>query len=141
MKILNLSKTYSELVTFKTFEERFEYLRLFGSVGKDTFGHARYLNQSFYRSREWKDRRNDIIVRDYGCDLAMDGYEISDRIIIHHLNPVSEEDLINYNPEKVLHPENLVCVSPLTHEAIHYSDKSILPILPKERRPGDTKLW
>lgn len=135
-------KSYSEMVrTCKTFEDRYNYLRLYGTVGEDTFGHIRYLNQKFYHSKEWRDRRHDIIVRDNGCDLAIPGYEIFGRIILHHMNPVLTEDLINYNPEKVLHPENLVCVSENTHLAIHYGDEGLLPQKPIERRPGDTKLW
>lgn len=142
MRTSTLIKTYSEMCHFSSFEDRFEYVKLSGgNVGEDVFGHARYLNQKFYRSKEWKDRRKEIIVRDNGCDLGVEGYDILDRIIMHHLNPLSVEDLVNYNPEKVLHPENLVCVSHLTHEAIHYSNLSILPKLPIERRPGDTKLW
>lgn len=125
----------------KTFEERFEYLKCQGSVGQDTFGHARYLNQKFYHSKEWLDRKRDIIIRDYGCDLGLKGYEIVGSILIHHINPIIDEDLINRNLEKLLHPENLVCVKPNTHQAIHYSDISLLPILPIERKPGDTKLW
>lgn len=125
----------------KTFEERFEYLKCSGSVGQDTFGHARYLNQKFYHSKEWLDRKRDIIVRDYGCDLGLEGYEIVGSILVHHINPIIEEDLINRNLEKLLHPENLVCVKLSTHQAIHYSDISLLPILPIERKPGDTKLW
>lgn len=126
----------------KTFEDRFDYLKLSnGKVGKDIFGHARYLNQKFYHSKEWLDRRNEIIVRDYGCDLGVKGYDILGEIIIHHINPLGKEDLINYNPEKTLNPENLICVSLLTHEAIHYSDFSIIPNTPIERKPGDTKLW
>lgn len=142
MKPSILIKTYSEMKHFSSFEDRFEYLKLSGGkVGEDVFGHARYLNQKFYHSKEWKDRKREIIVRDNGCDLGVEGYEILGKIIIHHINPLSIEDLVDYNPEKVLHPENLICVSPLTHEAIHYSDISILPKLPKERKPGDTKLW
>lgn len=141
MKPSSLIKTYSEMCRFKTFEERFEYLKCQGSVGQDIFGHARYLNQKFYHSKEWLDRKRDIIVRDYGCDLGVEGYEILGPITIHHINPLSIEDLVDYNPEKVLHPENLICTTPTTHQAIHYSDISLLPILPIERTPGDTKLW
>lgn len=138
----SLIRTYSEMSKLKTFEDRFEYLKLDGgTVGKDIFGHARYLNQKFYHSKEWQDRKQEIIVRDLGCDLGVEGYEILGRIIIHHMNPIQKEDLVNYNPEKVLNPENLICVSLLTHEAIHYSDMSIIPMFPIERKSGDTKLW
>lgn len=134
-------KTYSEMIKYKTLEDRYKYLRLFGDVGKDTFGHSRYLNQDFYRSKEWKRIRNEIIIRDNGCDLGVDGYDIYDRIYIHHMNPVSIDDLVDYNIEKLLNPETLVCVSFNTHQAIHYGDEKLLPQELIERKPGDTKLW
>lgn len=134
-------RTYSEMIRYNTLEERFNYLRLFGDVGKDTFGHSRYLNQDFYRSKEWKRIRNKVIVRDNGCDLGVDGYEISDRIYIHHMNPISIDDLLDYDMDRILNPETLVCVSFNTHQAIHYGDESLLPKGLIERRPGDTKLW
>lgn len=134
-------RTYSELIKFKTFEDRYKYLRLYGEVGKDTFGHSRYLNQDFYRSREWKRIRDEVIVRDNGCDLGVDGFEIYDRIYIHHMNPITIEDYADYNIERLLNLETLICVSFNTHQAIHYGDESLLPQIPIERKPGDTKLW
>lgn len=134
-------KTYSEMIKYKTLEDRYNYLRLFGDVGKDTFGHARYLNQDFYRSKEWKRIRNEVIVRDNGCDLGVDGYDIYDRIYIHHMNPVSIEDFVEYDTERLLNPETLVCVSFKTHQAIHYGDEKLLPQVLIERKPGDTKFW
>lgn len=135
------NRSYSELCKLKTFEERFNYLKLNGSVGKDIFGHARYLNQKFYHSKEWLDMRRDIIIRDNGCDLGIEGYDLYDKIIIHHIEPGTVEDLKNYNPKKLLNPDNLICVSEATHNAIHYGDISLLPIKVVERKPGDTKLW
>lgn len=134
-------RTYSEMLKYNTIEDRFRYLRLFGDVGKDTFGHSRYLNQDFYRSREWKRIRDEVIIRDNGCDLGVKGFDIYDRIYIHHMNPVSIEDLVEYDMDKLLNPETLVCVSFNTHQAIHYGDESLLPQGIIERRPGDTKLW
>lgn len=138
-----MNRSYSELVKLKTFKERFEYLKIEDRyVGEDVFGHYRYLNQQFYSSWEWRKIRREIIVRDDGCDLGMEGYKIFGKIIIHHLNPVSPDDLLDYNPRKLLLPENLVCVSETTHNAIHYGDEeSLLMEVPIERKPGDTKLW
>lgn len=133
-------RTYSELCKLPTFKERFNYLSLDGLVGQDTFGFERYLNQRFYRSREWKQLRNKIIVRDNGCDLGIDGREIFGRVIIHHMNPVGVEDIENAS-EYLLNPEYLICVSHLTHNAIHYGDENIFPEEFVERSPGDTKLW
>ncbi len=138
--MLKMIRTYSELIRFSTFEERFEYLKLSGEVGVETFGVDRYLNQIFYRSKEWKKIRRDIIIRDDGCDLGMEGHDIFGKIYIHHMNPISVEDVINRSPD-IFDPEFLICVSLNTHNAIHYSDESILPKLPVERKPGDTKLW
>jgi len=133
-------KKYSELKQLKTFEERYDYLRLLGAVGKDTFGFDRYLNQSFYHSFEWRRARDLVIIRDNGCDLGISGFEIRDKILIHHMNPIRIEDLKDGNKD-VLNPNFLICTSPRTHQAIHYGDKSLLPLLPVERRPGDTSLW
>lgn len=135
------NRSYSELYKLKTFEERFNYLKLNGSVGEDIFGHARYLNQKFYHSKEWLDIRRDIIIRDNGCDLGVEGHDIYDKIIIHHMEPGTVEDLINFNPKKLLNPDNLICVSQKTHQAIHYGDISLLSMNLTERKPGDTKLW
>lgn len=133
-------KTYSELITFSTFEERFEYLRLKGIVGQETFGFDRYLNQILYSSKEWKSLRNKIIVRDNGCDLALEGFEIHGRILIHHINPITIDDVIKRR-EMVFDPENLICVTHNTHNAIHYGDKSLLITGPIERRANDTCPW
>lgn len=133
-------KTYSKLITFSTFEERFEYLQLKGIVGQETFGFDRYLNQILYNSKEWKHLRNEIIVRDNGCDLALEGFEIHGRILIHHINPITIDDVIKRR-EMVFDPENLICVTHNTHNAIHYGDKSLLITGPIERRANDTCPW
>ena len=133
-------RTYSELITIPTFEERFEYLQLKGSVGKDTFGYDRYLNQVLYRSPEWKRLRNQIIIRDGGCDLACDGYDIYDKVLIHHLNPITVEDVLARS-RKVFDPDNLVCVSHNTHNAIHYGDIDLLVTGPIIRTKNDTCPW
>ena len=133
-------RTYSELITIQTFEERFEYLQLKGSVGKDTFGYDRYLNQVLYRSPEWKRLRNQIIIRDGGCDLACDGYDVYGKILIHHLNPITVEDVLTRS-RKVFDPDNLVCVSHNTHNAIHYGDVDLLATGPIIRTKNDTCPW
>ena len=133
-------RTYSELIKLLTFEERFDYLRLDGVVGKDTFGFDRYLNQQFYRSSEWKRIRNQVIVRDNGCDLGIDEYEIHGRILIHHMNPISIEDL-QYMSDLLMNPEYLICVSHRTHNAIHYGDESLIVTAPIERSQNDTCPW
>lgn len=133
-------RTYSELITLPTFKERFRYLQLSGSVGADTFGYDRYLNQLFYRSPEWKQLRDEIIIRDNGCDLAMDGYDIYGRIIIHHLNPLTKDDILNRS-EYLLNPEFLICTTHITHNAIHYGDESLLITEPIERSKNDTCPW
>lgn len=133
-------KTYSELITIPTFEERFEYLQLKGSVGKDTFGYDRHLNQVLYRSPEWKRLRNQIIIRDCGCDLACEGYDIHSKVLIHHLNPITVEDVLARS-RKVFDPDNLVCVSHNTHNAIHYGDVDLLVTGPIIRTKNDTCPW
>lgn len=134
-------KTYSELISLQSFEDRFNYLRLNGQVGRETFGFDRIYNQKFYRSKEWKDIRNYVITRDLGCDLGIKDREIQGRIMVHHMNPISLED-IQHSSDYLLNPEFLITVSPKTHDAIHYSDESILlPSMVIERKPGDTKLW
>ncbi|MCC8049716.1 MAG: hypothetical protein LIP10_03520 [Clostridiales bacterium] len=135
-------RTYQELIRIPTFEERFEYLRLDGSVGVETFGYDRYLNQDFYqRSAEWKRVRAHVIARDYGKDLACDGYEIyGQKIYIHHMNPISIEDII-HSTDFLLDPDYLITTTHGTHNAIHYGDKSQLPLPPVERQPGDTCPW
>lgn len=133
-------RTYSELRRLRTFEERFDYLKLHAGVGEKTFGFERYLNQRFYTSTEWRNVRDQVIVRDEGLDLGIDGYEIYDRILIHHMNPMRSEDLIHGNLD-VLNPEFLITTTHRTHNAIHYGDKSLLPSALVDRRPGDTRLW
>jgi len=133
-------KSYRELRRIKTFEERYEYLRLVGSVGKETFGFDRYLNQMLYRSRRWSNIRNEVIIRDEACDLGVPGYDIISRIVIHHMNPITLEDIEEARDE-VFDPEYLICTTHRTHMAIHYGDESLLYKLPPERRPGDTIPW
>ena len=133
-------RTYSELIQLPTLEERFDYLRLDGVVGKDTFGFDRYLNQQFYRSGEWKRIRNQVIVRDNGCDLGIDDYEIHGRILIHHMNPISIEDL-QHMSDLLMNPEYLICVSHRTHNAIHYGDERLIVTAPIERTQNDTCPW
>ena len=133
-------RTYSELIQLPTFEERFNYLRLDGVVGKDTFGFDRYLNQQFYRSSEWKRIRNQVIVRDNGCDLGIDDYDIHGRILIHHMNPISIEDL-QHMSNLLMNPEYLICVSHRTHNAIHYGDERLIVTAPIERTQNDTCPW
>ena len=133
-------RTYSELITIPTFEERFEYLQLKGSVGKDTFGYDRHLNQVLYRSPEWKRLRNQIIIRDCGRDLACEGYDIHSKVLIHHLNPITVEDVLARS-RKVFDPDNLVCVSHNTHNAIHYGNVDLLITGPIIRTKNDTCPW
>ena len=133
-------KTYSELILLPTFEERFRYLKLSGRVGEETFGLDRYLNQIFYTSEEWRRIRRDVIVRDNGCDLGIWDREIHGLITVHHLNPISVDDILN-RTEILLNPEYLICVSDLTHKAIHYGDERLLITAPIERRPNDMCPW
>jgi hypothetical protein len=137
---MTITRTYSELRRLETFEDRFRYLSLRGTVGQATFGFDRWINQQFYTGREWRRLRHDIIVRDNGCDLGIDGYELHERIIIHHMNPLSVDDIV-HGDDAALDPEFLISVSHKTHNAIHYGDERLLrqPLVP--RRPGDTKLW
>lgn len=133
-------KTYSELITLPTFEERYEYLRIGGRVGEETFGFHRWLNQVLYHSDEWRSFRDPIIVRDDGNDLAMHGFKILGSIIIHHINPITYDDVINRNP-KVFDPNNVITTKLSTHNAIHYGDKSQLVLGPIERKKNDTCPW
>lgn len=133
-------KSYSELIKLSTFEERYEYLRLGGFVGKETFGFDRYLNQDFYRSRVWRDIRRKVILRDNGCDLGCLDREIHGRIIVHHMNPITAGDIQDAT-DFLLDPEFLITTYELTHNAIHYGDASLLPQPFVERRPGDTCPW
>ena len=140
IKMSRLIKSYSELLTIPTFEERYRYLRINGSVGEDTFGNERYLNQVLYTSGEWRKFRRKIILRDNGCDLACAGFEIPVRIIVHHINPITVEDVLE-RKQKVFDPDNVVCTSHNTHLAIHYGDKDLLVVAPIERSRNDTCPW
>lgn len=133
-------RTYSELIALPTFEERFRYLQLNGSVAKETFGFDRYINQKFYRSSEWKALRNFVIVRDNGCDLGVAGYEIFGRIYIHHMNPILAKDIVSES-DYLLNPEYLICVTHNTHNAIHYGDEDLLITAPIVRTRNDTCPW
>ena len=133
-------KTYSELITLPTFEERFAYLQLNGVVGRDTFGFDRYLNQIFYRSSKWRSIRDQVIIRDNGCDLGVEGYDIYGKILIHHINPITLED-IERESEFLLNPEYLITTTHNTHNAIHYGDESLLATMPIERVKNDTRPW
>lgn len=136
------TRTYSELIRISDYYDRFRYLQLRGEVGVQTFGWERYLNQMLYRSARWRKVRDQVIIRDCGCDLAHPDYEIGrcDRLIVHHMNPLSIED-VESDSDLIYDPEFLICTASLTHEAIHYSDEGLLPKLPVERRPGDTCPW
>lgn len=133
-------RTYSELKRLVTFEERYRYLALRGSVGYSTFGFDRYINQNFYASREWRQIRQHLIIRDEGCDLGIPGYEIHGRLLIHHMNPITAEE-IAHGDECVIDPEYLITTTHKTHNAIHYGDERQLPRPLVPRRHGDTKLW
>ena len=133
-------RTYSELILLPTFEERYEYLRLDGRVGEETFGFDRWLNQTFYKSEEWLSMRDKIIVRDNGCDLGISGRDIYSRILIHHMNPITKEDILRRS-DILLNPEYLICVTPNTHRAIHYGNSNLLMKDLIERRPNDTCPW
>lgn len=134
------NRTYSELIQLPTFLERYRYLRLEGRVGADTFGYDRYLNQILYRSPEWKRFRRDIIIRDNGCDLACEGYEIVGKVLIHHINPITVDDVLNRHP-KIFDPENVISTVLNTHNAIHYGDESLLITEPIIRTKNDTCPW
>ena len=134
------TRSFSELAKLKTFEERYFYLQLKGVVGESTFGFDRYLNQMLYKSRRWHKARTEVIIRDNGCDLGIDDREISDKIIIHHMNPISVED-VELGREHVFDPEFLICTTDRTHNAIHYGDERLLPKLQIERSAGDTCPW
>ena len=133
-------RTYQELSRLETFDERYDYLKLGGQVGEATFGFDRWVNQRFYQSREWKLVRNRVIVRDDGCDLGVPGYEIEVKLLVHHINPLTPDDL-EYGESWIFDPEFLITTSKMTHNAIHYGDKSLLPQPHVERKPGDTRLW
>ena len=133
-------RTYSELITLLTFEERFKYLQLNGQVGESTFGFDRYMNQVFYRSQKWKSIRDFVIIRDCGCDLGVEGYDIHGKIIIHHMNPLSMRD-IETESNFLLNPDFLICTTHNTHNAIHYGDENLLVTAPIERTKNDTCPW
>ncbi len=133
-------RTYSELKKLETFEERYDYLKLKGELGKSTFGFDRWINQLFYRSREWKDVRNYVIIRDNGCDLGITGYEVYSDLLVHHMNPLTIEDF-EKGEEWILDPNFLITTSLQTHNAIHYGNESLLPRGPIVRELGDTTLW
>ena len=135
-----MTRTYTELSKLKTFEERFEYLKLWGKVGEETFGWDRFLNQAIYRSARWKKVRNQIIIRDNGNDLGIEGYPITYKLIVHHMNPIRPAE-VELSSELIYDPEFLICVSPRTHEAIHFGDESKLVRDYVERRPNDTCPW
>ena len=140
---MNKLRCYSDLIQYSTFEDHLHYLELHGVVGKDTFGFDRYINQKFYKSPEWRRVRDFVIVRDNGCDLGVKGYDIGDRIIVHHMNPLTLDDISN-SSDFLLNPEYLICVSKDTHDIIHYgfsSDRYSKSKEPVDRKPGDTKLW
>ena len=135
-----ISRSHSELVKLQTFSERYDYLRLVGQVGSTTFGFDRYLNQSFYTSRDWRQVRHAVIARDAGCDLGLEGYEIFDRVYVHHMNPLTKKQVLAAD-ENMFDLEYLISCTLNTHNAIHYGDPKSLVRLPPERRPGDTTLW
>lgn len=136
----SMIRTYLELRRLETFEERYKYLALRGVVGNSTFGFERYLNQRFYTSQQWRNLRHHIIVRDNGCDLGIDGYEIHERVIIHHMNPMTVEQVIDGDID-ILDPNLLITTTHKTHNAIHFGDETLLPRRLTPREPGDTKLW
>jgi hypothetical protein len=133
-------RTYTELCRLQTLEDRYEYLALDGEVGYATFGFNRWINQNFYRSREWRSTRSFVIARDLGCEMGLEDYPVAGPPQIHHINPLTLED-IEYATDNLLSPENLVCVSRRTHNAIHFGDRSQLPWVPTTRVSGDTRLW
>ena len=133
-------RCYKELSRIESYEERFRYLKLVGQVGESTFGFDRYLNQIVYSSKRWKQVRNAVIIRDEGRDMGVEGYEIQGRIVIHHMNPISVED-VEKDSDFIYDPEFLICVSPITHNAIHYGDESLLPKGPVDRFPNDMCPW
>ena len=139
MKAMNI-KTYSELSKLTTFEERYRYLRLGGRVGEETFGFDRWINQMFYKDPEWLKIRDEVIIRDNGCDLGIEGREIYSRIIVHHMNPITKADILDRS-EFLLNPEYLICTVKNTHDAIHYGDENLLITLPMERNVNDTCPW
>lgn len=133
-------RSYSELIQIDNFLDRFRYLKLGGKVGQETFGAERYMNQVFYTSPEWKKIRNEVIIRDLGCDLGIEDREIGKRVYIHHMNPITMKD-IRLRPDTIMDPEYLICCSFNTHNAIHYGSEDLLVLDPIERKPFDTCPW
>ncbi len=133
-------RTYTEMCKLRTFSERYEYLKLDGQVGITTFGNERYLNQIFYKSDIWRKTRRDVIIRDNGLDLGCDEYGIMGKIMVHHMNPITIQDILDRNPD-IFNPEYLICCSHETHNAIHYGNDNILVPTMCERSPNDTCLW
>ena len=133
-------RSYSELARLRTFDERFEYLKLSGDVGRATFGFDRYINQKFYASSQWRWARRQVILRDDGCDLGIPGIEIPSMPLIHHINPMSPDDII-HGEDWICDPEFLITTSHMTHNAIHFGDRSLIVTEFVERKPGDTRLW
>lgn len=138
---MTMMKSYSELIQIPTFIERFRYLKINGVVGEETFGYDRYLNQRFYQSKEWRQFRRGIILRDMGSDLGITDHPIGGLIIIHHINPITKEDVLLGRWHKLMDPENAISSADMTHKAIHYGDESLLMIGPTERRLNDTCPW
>lgn len=138
--VVTMTRTYTELRQLSTFEERFKYLRLGAQVAAETFGFDRWVNQRFYKSPEWRKVRRDVIIRDEGRDLGVEGYELQNGIYVHHMNPMIPKDIVDA-ADWILNPEYLICVSYNTHQAIHFGDESLLPKLPMERKPNDTCPW
>ena len=134
-------RTYKDLSMLKTFKERYKYLKMSdGMVGADTFGYDRYLNQLFYQTKEWKHLRDQLIIRDNGCDLGVDGYDIYGRIIVHHMNPITKTDILD-RTDYLMNPDYLICTTQRTHNAIHYGDENLLLTMPIERTKNDTCPW
>lgn len=137
---MTMVKTYTELIRFKTLEERYRYLRIGGRVGEETFGFDRWMNQVFYKDQRWRDIRDEVITRDNGCDLGIEGYDIRGKIFVHHMNPVTKDDIL-YNFDSLLNPEFLISTSKRTHDAIHYGNEDLLPQSPIVRTRNDTCPW
>ena len=135
-----MMRTYAELIRRSTFEDRFEYLRLHGEVGRSTFGFDRYIGQKFYKSREWRYARDYVVTRDNGCDLGVPDYEIHGELLVHHINPMAVEDIV-HGEDWIFDPAYLITTTHTTHNAIHYSDPSLLPKIVVARHAGDTRLW
>lgn len=137
---MTMVKTYTELIRFKTLEERYRYLRIGGRVGEETFGFDRWMNQVFYKDPRWRDIRDEVITRDNGCDLGLEGYDIHGKIFVHHMNPVTKDDIL-HNFDSLLNPEFLISTSKRTHDAIHYGNEDLLPQSPIVRTRNDTCPW